>query len=48
MKVFLYIIGARNKKLLFDYELDVSPKVAASLEDPLTGVYFDWGPDAAR
>jgi hypothetical protein len=48
LSVFAWIVGDRKKKLLFCHEFEISPEIAAALEDPHTGVYFDWGPDAGR
>jgi hypothetical protein len=48
LSFFAWIVGDRKKKLLFSHDFEISPETAAALEDPHTGVYFDWGPDAGR
>lgn len=48
LNVFAWLVGESKRRLLFSHEFEISQAVAASLEDPRTGVYFDWGPDAGR
>jgi hypothetical protein len=47
LSIFAWIVGDRKKKL-FCHDFEISPEIAAALENPHTGVYFDWGPDAGR
>ncbi len=46
--MFARLLGDDRVKRLFTQELTVSREIAASLAEPGTGVYFDWGPDSAR
>jgi hypothetical protein len=48
VEVFAHLLGDRNRTLLFSQTLDVTSEVAAMLEEPGTGLHFDWGPDASR
>ncbi len=48
VEVFAHLLGDRNKKLLFAQTLEIKRDVAVALEEPGTGVYFDWGPDSSR
>ncbi|WP_028313622.1 hypothetical protein [Desulfatibacillum aliphaticivorans] len=47
LKVYAHLVGDSKQVLLFCQELDVSSEMAKSLEEPGTGLYFDWGPDSA-
>jgi hypothetical protein len=46
--VFARLLGDGRTKRLFTQEITISREIAASLAEPGTGVYFDWGPDSAR
>jgi len=48
VEVFVHLLGDRNRKLLFSQILEITRDIAAMLEEPHTGLYFDWGPDASR
>jgi hypothetical protein len=48
VEVFAHLIGDRNRTLLFSQTLEVTREVAVMLEQPGTGLYFDWGPDSSR
>ena len=48
LDVFARLLGDDKAKLLFTQRLTISREIATSLEEPATGVYFDWGPDSAR
>lgn len=48
LAVFARILGDRKQTLLFSQELEVASDIAATLQEPGTGLYFDWGPDSAR
>jgi hypothetical protein len=48
IQVFARLLGDRNRTLLFSQTLEITREVAAMLEAPGTGLYFDWGPDALR
>jgi len=48
LEVYARLLGDRRPKLLFSQELEVAPHIALALEDPGTGVYFDWGADSPR
>lgn len=47
-RCLLRLLGERKAKLLFSQELEITTDVASTLQEPGTGLYFDWGPDAAR
>jgi hypothetical protein len=46
--VFAKLLGDRRPILLFSQALEISREIGALLEEPHTGLYFDWGPDSAR
>src|ERR1035437_9310995 len=46
VEVFARLLGDKNQTRLFSQTLDISREIAASLEEPHAGVYFDWGPDS--
>jgi hypothetical protein len=48
LDVFAHLLGNRKPMLLFSQSLEVSRELATELEEPGTGLYFDWGPDASR
>jgi hypothetical protein len=48
VEVFAHLLGDSRRKLLFSQVLEVTKDVAVMLEEPGTGVYFDWGPDSSR
>lgn len=48
LDVFVRLLGDRKPKLLFSQELEITPDVESTLQEPGAGLYFDWGPDAAR
>lgn len=48
VSVFAQLLGDRRRTLLFSQTLEVSRETAALLEEPGSGVYFDWGPDSGR
>jgi hypothetical protein len=48
LNVFARILGEKSKKLLFSHSLEISRETALRLQEPGTGLYFDWGPDSAR
>lgn len=48
LEVFARILGDRKQRLLFSQALEVSSDIAATLQEPGTGLYFDWGPESAR
>jgi hypothetical protein len=48
VEVFAHFLGDRKRTPLFSQTLEVTREVAAMLEQPDTGLYFDWGPDASR
>jgi hypothetical protein len=45
LDVYARLLGDRKRTLLFSQDLEIGPDVAATLQEPGTGVYFDWGPD---
>jgi hypothetical protein len=48
LDLFARLLGDDKDRRLFSQELTISPEIAASLAEPDTGVYFDWGPDSGR
>jgi hypothetical protein len=48
LELFARLLGDDGTKRLLSQELTISRDTATSLEDPGTGVYFDWEPDSAR
>lgn len=48
LDVYARLLGDRDRTLLFSQELEVTPDVAATLKEPGTGLYFDWGADSSR
>lgn len=48
LEVFAKILGDKQQTLLFNQEIEVTQDIATQLQEPLAGLYFDWGPDALR
>jgi hypothetical protein len=48
MDVFAQLLGDRRRTLLFSQALEISPEIGTMLQEPFTGLYFDWGPDSLR
>jgi len=48
IEVFARLLGDKKQTQFFSQTLDVTRELAASLEEPSAGVYFDWGPDSSR
>ncbi len=48
LDVFARLLGDREQTLLWSQELEVTNEAARELEEPIAGLYFDWGPDAGR
>jgi hypothetical protein len=48
LEVFARLLGDENQTLLFSQNTGGLPRVAESLMEPGTGLYFDWGPDSSR
>jgi hypothetical protein len=48
VEVFARLLGDKTQTRLFSQTLDITRELAASLEEPNAGVYFDWGPDSSR
>jgi hypothetical protein len=48
LRVYAKLLGNNNHKLLFSQVLTISLELAAQLEQPSAGLYFDWGPDSSR
>jgi hypothetical protein len=46
--VFAHLLGDRDRTLLFSQNLEITSDIATMLQEPHTGLYFDWGPDASR
>ena len=45
LEVYARLLGDRRRKLMFAQELEIEPHVAAALQQPRAGLYFDWGAD---
>ena len=48
LDLFARLLGDREQTLLWSQELEISNDAARELEEPIAGLYFDWGPDAGR
>ncbi len=48
LDVFAHLLGDQKRRLLFSQNLEITRETAGMLEEPGTGLYFDWGPDASR
>jgi hypothetical protein len=48
LRIYAHLLGDRTPKLLFEQVLEISADVAAQLDKPQSGLYFDWGPDSRR
>jgi hypothetical protein len=48
LDVFSALAGKRKSRLLYSIQLEVTPEQVTALRQPNQGLYFDWGPDAAR
>lgn len=48
LQVFARLLGDQENKLLFAQLLEIKREVSIALEEPGTGLYFDWGPDSSR
>ena len=48
LEVFASLVGDHKSLLLYSVRLEVSPSQAKALGEDDNGLYFDWGPDAAR
>lgn len=48
IELFAHLLGDKQRTLLFSQRLEVTRDLAARLEDPGAGLYFDWGPDSLR
>jgi hypothetical protein len=48
LDVFAQLLGDRKRILLFSQDLELGSDLVAKLQEPGTGVYFDWGPDSSR
>ncbi len=42
------LLGDKAPLVLFSQQLEVTSELAAQLEAPGAGLYFDWGPDSSR
>ena len=48
LDIFVTIIGETTGRLLYSTTLELTPEIYTKLNQPGNGLYFDWGPDAAR
>jgi hypothetical protein len=48
LEVFAHLLGNKEKTRLFSQTLEISREIEALLQEPGTGLYFDWGPDSSR
>ena len=48
LAVYARLLGDSKPSLLYAQTLDVTPDVAAALQEPDAGLYFDWGADSSR
>ena len=48
LDVFAKLLGDENQKVLFHRFSKFRHSLAVGLEEPGSGMYFDWGPDSSR
>jgi len=48
LEVFGQLLGERKSILLFAQHLNIERSVARELQEPGTGIYFDWAPDSLK
>jgi hypothetical protein len=48
LDVYARLLGDRGPILLFSQGLEIGSDLAAKLQEPGNGLYFDWGPDSSR
>jgi hypothetical protein len=48
LTVHAQLLGDKRPVILFLQQLEVTAEIAAQLEKPGMGLYFDWGPDSSR
>ena len=48
LQVYARLLGDQENKLLFSQTLAIQREVSTALQEPGTGLYFDWGPDSSR
>jgi hypothetical protein len=48
LNVHAKLLGDTSPVILLSQKLNISRENAAAIEQPDTGLYFDWGPDSAR
>lgn len=48
LTVHAQLLGDKRPVILFSQQLEVTGEIAAQLERPGIGLYFDWGPDSSR
>lgn len=48
LSVHAKLLGDKSHKVLFTQQLEITRDLAAQLEEPSAGLYFDWGPDSSR
>jgi len=48
VELFARTLGEKTHRLLFSHAFEVTEPLSKALEEPVCGLYFDWGPDSAR
>jgi hypothetical protein len=48
LEVFATLVGSAQLQSLFVVHLDITQEAGKSIREGNSGLYFDWGPDAAR
>jgi hypothetical protein len=48
LTVYVQLVGDKALLKLFSQQLEITSDLAAQLEKPGAGLYFDWGPDSSR
>jgi hypothetical protein len=48
LEVYAHLLGDITTTRLFSQTLEIPANIGAALEEPGTGLYFDWGPDSSR
>jgi hypothetical protein len=44
LQVYAQVVGGKSSKILFETTLSISADQSKEMEQPNTGIYFDWGP----
>lgn len=48
LSIYAQLVGDGKRLLLFAQDLEVTGEAGAKIQQPGTGLYFDWGPESSR